>query len=337
MARGVREVSPASRKFNLLMALLTSERGYTKHELFTGIDGYRQLVDASGANASLEKMFERDKQELRDRGWRIETLEDPARPGDNRFLRYRIPEGAQSMPHGLHFSAEECALIEAAYAALRSSDFADSAARGLAKIRATEATAALPSGDAPRLRARSTHFDRLSEAIASRREITFVYRKVDASQLEERHARPLALVAVDGVWMLIADDRDRKALRRFVVSRISGTIRLGDSYPDEYPSQREVTESTLAEFSELRAEQRARILVEEGSDAEVRLTRRSSSRESEHTGWNELELGYLDRWLLADELAGFGPEVIVLEPAELRADVTERLERVRALHAEVSA
>ena len=80
----------------------------------------------------------------------------------------------------------------------------------------------------------------------------------------------------------------------------------------------------------------SRILVEEGSDAEVRLARRSSSRESEHTGWSELELGYLDRWLLADELAGFGPEVIVLEPAELRADVTERLERVRALHAEVT-
>ena len=40
-------------------------------------------------------------------------------------------------------------------------------------------------------------------------------------------------------------------------------------------------------------------------------------------GWDELEIPYghgLDAWLVE-----FGPDVVVLEPAELRADVVDRL------------
>ncbi len=43
-------------------------------------------------------------------------------------------------------------------------------------------------------------------------------------------------------------------------------------------------------------------------------------------GWDELEIPYghgLDAWLVE-----FGPDVIVLEPAELRADVIDRLRAV---------
>lgn len=337
MASAGRAVSATSRKFNLLMALLTTERGYTKQELFAAVDGYRQLFVSEGPSASLEKMFERDKQELRERGWQLETDDDPAHPGDNRHLRYRIPDDAQRMPEGMHFSAEECALIEAAYAVLRSSDFAETAARGLAKVRAAEAVTARAEADAPRLRARSQHFERLSEAISDRREISFDYLKVDGERTQSRTVQPLALVAVDGVWMLVAFDLHRDAMRRFVVSRISGTVRLGEHFVEQRPSQREVTETTLAEFSELRARQRARILVAVGSDAELRLGRRGTLRESSRAGVRELELGYIDRWLLADELASFGPDVLVRHPAELRDDVAQRLRRVAALHTEEGA
>ena len=43
-------------------------------------------------------------------------------------------------------------------------------------------------------------------------------------------------------------------------------------------------------------------------------------------GWDELEIPYghgLDAWLVE-----FGPDVVVLEPAELRADVVDRLRAV---------
>ena len=46
----------------------------------------------------------------------------------------------------------------------------------------------------------------------------------------------------------------------------------------------------------------------------------------------ELELHYSDVNIFADELAGFGPEVLVIGPPELRAAVIARLERTAADH-----
>lgn len=43
-------------------------------------------------------------------------------------------------------------------------------------------------------------------------------------------------------------------------------------------------------------------------------------------GWDELEIPYghgLDAWLVE-----FGPDVVVVEPAELRSDVVDRLRAV---------
>ena len=40
----------------------------------------------------------------------------------------------------------------------------------------------------------------------------------------------------------------------------------------------------------------------------------------------------VDEAILADELAGFGPEVLVLSPPELRDAVIERLQRVEQDH-----
>ncbi len=41
---------------------------------------------------------------------------------------------------------------------------------------------------------------------------------------------------------------------------------------------------------------------------------------------------YVDVHIFADELASYGPEVRVVEPADLRAQVIARLERALAAH-----
>jgi proteasome accessory factor B len=46
-----------------------------------------------------------------------------------------------------------------------------------------------------------------------------------------------------------------------------------------------------------------------------------------------LQLHYVDLNILADELAGFGPEVLVVSPPELRDAVVSRLERTVRDHA----
>jgi proteasome accessory factor B len=44
-------------------------------------------------------------------------------------------------------------------------------------------------------------------------------------------------------------------------------------------------------------------------------------------------VSFVDVHIFADELASYGPEVRVVEPAELRDQVIVRLQRARDLHA----
>ena len=71
------------------------------------------------------------------------------------------------------------------------------------------------------------------------------------------------------------------------------------------------------------------------SDAATRLAnRRGTERLSPDSGAAEarLQLHYVDLNILADELAGFGPEVLVVSPPELRDAVLARLERTARDH-----
>ena len=70
-------------------------------------------------------------------------------------------------------------------------------------------------------------------------------------------------------------------------------------------------------------------MVEPGSDAATRLSKRPSTTASGDT----LTLHYSDIDLFADDLAGYGPEVLVESPEELRAAVRSRLERTADDHA----
>ena len=72
------------------------------------------------------------------------------------------------------------------------------------------------------------------------------------------------------------------------------------------------------------------VAVEPGSDADTRLGKR---RGTVARASDELELHYSDVNIFADELAGFGPEVLVVSPSDLRAAVIARLERTAADHA----
>ena len=74
-----------------------------------------------------------------------------------------------------------------------------------------------------------------------------------------------------------------------------------------------------------------------GSEAAVRLAKRHAPAESPtnpHASAPDLHLHlhYTDLNVLADELAGYGPEVLVHSPASLRSAVRSRLVSVRDAH-----
>ena len=102
------------RLFSLVLALLATEAGLTKAEILSTVQGYRQRYSTSGDNSNLERQFERDKDDIRELGVPLETIESPGQSGNNQNLRYRIPRGDYELPADISFSPEETTLLNLA-------------------------------------------------------------------------------------------------------------------------------------------------------------------------------------------------------------------------------
>lgn len=315
------------RLFSLVLALLATESGLTKNEILSTVQGYRQRFKQGGDNANLERQFERDKDDIRDLGVPLETLDSPGDAGNNQTLRYRIPKGAYELPQDVAFSPEETALLNLAAMVWREGSLSGESRRALLKLRSLGVTADEPLlGYAPRIRLRDAAFDPLDAAIRKSVRVRFQYLKPGEERATDRDVIPLALVQYQGRWHLSAEelDGDHKMflLRRIVGAVTPGkatTIPPGDHAADALAGLQEVWERNVAELR-----------VEPGSDAATRLGHRDGIR----VDGDRIALHFVDVNILADELSGFGPEVLVLSPPTLRDAVIARLRGVAAAHGE---
>ena len=112
-------VSNEERLFSLVLALLATETGLTKADVLSSVQGYRQRYRPGGDNASLERQFERDKEDVRDLGVPLESIELPADQGASQYTRYRIPKGQYDLPADVTFTPQEIALLDLAALAWR--------------------------------------------------------------------------------------------------------------------------------------------------------------------------------------------------------------------------
>jgi proteasome accessory factor B len=323
------KVPVEERLFSLVLALLATENGLTKNEILSTVQGYRQSYDHSGDNANLERKFERDKDDIRELGVPLETVQAPGDPGNNQNLRYRIPRGAYELPVDVTFSAEETTLLNLAAMVWREGSLSAESRRALLKLRSLGVSADEPVlGYAPRVRVRDAAFEPLSAALEKRAWVRFGYLKPGESEARVRTVKPLALVQHQGRWHLYAHD-DEAVSKTFLLRRIvSAVTTTGKTFE---PLEGNQSEQALAELEEVWRNHVAFVEAAPGSDAHTRLSKRRGTVVAE-TG--ELELHYSDVNIFADELAGFGPEVLVVSPPDLRAAVIARLERTAADHAD---
>jgi proteasome accessory factor B len=327
-------VPAEERLFSLVLALLSTESGLTKAEILANVQGYRQRWTPGGDNASLERQFERDKDDVRELGIPLETIETPGSAGNNQTLRYRIPKGEYDLPLDVRFTPDESALLSLAAMAWREGALSADSRRGLLKVRAAGSEddgAGVLGVDtyAPRLRARDAAFEPLRAALDRAAAVRFDYITPGQHEARRRELAPLALVQHGGRWMLAAHEFATDSVKNYLLSRIVGPVTTYEA--GRHPAPAGAGERALAELDRIWAERTARIRVRAGSDAERRLGRR---RDTEATGDGVLVLHHVDPQILAEELAAYGPEVYVLEPADLRDRVTERLRALVADHSE---
>ncbi len=332
MAAPVR-VPVEERLFSLVLALLATENGLTKSEILSTVQGYRQRYKTSGDNANLERQFERDKDDIRELGVPLETIQPPGEAVNNQSLRYRIPRGEYELPRDITFSAEETALLGLAAMVWREGTMSTESRRALIKLRALGIDADEPVlAYAPRLRVRDASFEPLNNALERNQIVRFSYLKPGQSEASVREVAPVALFQYQGRWHCSAIEPDTGARKSFLLRRIVSDIApTGATFP---PRDADEGEIALREIEEIWNANTARIRVEPHSDAAMRLRKRRGTREGDN---GELLLQFADANLLAEELASYGPEVLVLEPEQLRQAHRSRLAAVLAAHTETEA
>ncbi|MEJ1087572.1 WYL domain-containing protein [Microbacterium sp. Mu-80] len=311
---------------NLVVALMATEIGLTKQQILENVSGYRQRVEAGAKSDSLEKMFERDKDELRALGMPIETIGDPTDPQDLREARYRIPLAEYDLPSDIEFTAAELAVLRLAGSVWSAESVSGDAQSGVRKIRALGIDGDEQIiGFAPRITARDAAFPKVQEGIERSRVVVFEYLKPGEQAPTRRRIRPLALVEYEARWHLYGIDVDAGAERTFLLSRIVSDVKVTAQTFD--PSLREgAADRALAGLVEVAASQSALLEVTPGTEAALRLGRRSTPAPQ------GIRVPYVDRHVFADELAAFGPEVRVVEPVSLREAVITRLQAIMRIH-----
>ncbi|MFM9878194.1 MAG: helix-turn-helix transcriptional regulator [Rhodoglobus sp.] len=327
-ANSVARIPVEERLFSLVLALLATDAGLTKNEILSTVQGYRQKFQHSGDNANLERQFERDKDDIRELGVPIETVESPGQAGNNQSLRYRIPRGAYELPSDISFSPEETTLLNLAAMVWREGSLSGESRRAIIKLRSLGVATTEPVlGYAPRLRVRDAAFEPLSAALEKRLVVQFAYLKPGEGAPRLRTVAPLALVQHQGRWHLYADEPESATTKTFLLRRIVSPITTTNTtFP---PPAADRSKQALAELEEVWRSRTAVVEVEPGSDAATRLGKR---RDTVAASSGALELHYSDANIVADELAGFGPEVLVISPPELRDAVRDRLAKTAADH-----
>jgi len=326
------------RLFSLVLALLATEAGLTKNEILSTVQGYRQRYKAGGDNANLERQFERDKDDIRELGVPLETVDAPGDAGNNQTLRYRIPRGAYELPHDISFTSDETTLLNLAAMVWREGSLSGESRRALLKLRSLGVVAEEPVlGYAPRVRLRDAAFDPLNTALERHLVVRFPYLKPGEVAAREREVVPLALVQYQGRWHLSAEEtafgtQVAGTRKMFLLRRIVGAVTAGAVAPAPIGDQAALA---LADLEEIWERCIAEVEVSCDTDAATRLANRRGTEElsvAPDGSVRTLRLHYVDGAILADELAGFGPEVLVLSPPELRSAVIERLERTERDH-----
>ncbi|MES2094986.1 MAG: WYL domain-containing protein [Actinomycetota bacterium] len=316
------------RLFSLVLALLATETGLTKNEVLSTVQGYRQRYRVGGDNATLERQFERDKDDIRDLGVPLETVDSPGQPGNNQNLRYRIPRGSYELPSDITFTAEETTLLNLAALVWREGSLSGESRRAVMKLRGLGLVAEEPVLDyAPRLRARDTAFEPLRAALDRSAIVRFAYLKPGEAEARVREVAPLALVQHQGRWHLHALEPGTRITKTFLLRRIvSQVTTTGTTFPAPVGDQ---TARALAELDEVWESHTADVEVLIDSDAATRLLKR---RGTVRLSSGALRLHYSDADIFADELAGYGPEALVLSPQSLRDAVRGRLLRTVTEH-----
>ena len=314
-------VEPLERLLNLVALLLETRTPMT-------FDQIREtLADAYGQDDkdSAKRMFERDKDTLRDYGIPLELVATDIWDVEQGYTilkeKYYLPEIA--------FTPEELAALFVAAQSGGGTDPAEQAVRKLlygaeGGVLTGLSGGSLASGTPGALLLAA------ADAAQRRRHVGFGYR-TSKGTVNDRELDAYAMLCRGGHWYLVGLDRERSAVRAFRLSRFTSAVTdlgEGSEPPATFHAADHVTAgpwgvgtpsaSAIVAFAPevvwwATAQMTGAVRGEPGAD-----------------GWTEITVPLGDVADLASWVLQFGPDARVSEPDELREEVLARLEAIRA-------
>lgn len=284
------------RLLNLVICLLGARRPVSRAALREGIPGYGEAA----SDESFERMFERDKDELRQMGIPVETVVNV----QGEVEGYLIDETTYAMPE-IEFDAAEQAVLGLAARVWSEAALAAEAGAALRKIEAAtgETWSPLIPG---RPAAGDEALPLLWEAIRLRSVVRFDYLARGREAIEERVVEPWATAYRDGAWYLVGLSRERGAGRAFRLSRIQGAVsRLRDQCA---PVDRAEVERLLDELVEPETRGTAQVLLPDSGAARLR----GAARPCGEATW---EVDFTDMAVLVADVIESGGTIIHPEAA----------------------
>lgn len=317
------------RLLNLTMSLLSSRIPATKRQIRRSVEAYRSI----DSDEAFDRMFERDKQDLRELGIPLVTEEIGVFEDEQ---GYRIDRRDYALPP-VEFAADEMAVLGLASRAWAHATMAGSAAAAWRKLAATDEVGQDPFvGLEPQIGGAEPSFDVVKDAVLGSRTVRFDYARPGAGGSRTRHVEPWFLTAWRGRWYLVGFDLDRHASRVFRLSRITSCVELTDELATRAMPEDLDPLTMIAAIDGREPQPRPAVLrVRVGTGHGLR--RRARTIDSIDDQWDRVDLDHGDLTGFAQEIASHGADVLVEQPLELRDAVVHQLEAVAATHEEVRA
>jgi proteasome accessory factor B len=313
--------SRLERMTNLVLALLETERPMPLREIGAAVAGYPPN------HAALRQAFERDKASLREAGIPVQTLridgEDQA--------GYLISRNEYYLPDlGLEPKEAEALAFALAAVRLEGGAIGDIAAKlGSPGVPTLAPIAVLPS-----LPVLGT----LEEALRSRSIVRFIYHDRD------REVAGYGLVFKAGSWYFIGNDLsvgDGGSIRTFRADRIPAAVVSDEigayEIPSDFSASGELLRRPLATTGSTETTEVVVKVWPSSAPAVIGAVGAAAVEHRDSDGGVTLRFHVADEHAIRSYLLGFGDDVEVLAPAELRDTIIAELRAVAGLAAQVAS
>jgi proteasome accessory factor B len=213
------------RLLNLVFALMSSQRPVTRDDIRRSVAGY----DPEASNEAFERMFERDKDELRSMGIPVRTVTNAF----DEVLGYQIIQENYRLID-LNVSAREIQILSVSQSVWDQAVLGPAARSAVWKIEGSQqieshtdqslsSSTSHPQVGFARVRASEAAILPLLRAAREHKVVQFTYKPL-GKELEKRTFEPWSVMCRSGRWYTVGFDVTRNEKRTFKLARIQGSV-----------------------------------------------------------------------------------------------------------------